>query len=74
MSTFVKNKLSSSTTTSTVSLLEQAVNATKQTEPDQAKALLRVLTQNALKGTVQWDRNVVKTLNNAREGIDQIIS
>lgn len=74
MSTLVKNKPSLSTTTSTTSLLEQAVNATKQTEPDQTKALLSVLTQNALKGTVQWDRNVVKTLNNAIEGIDKIIS
>jgi type VI secretion system protein ImpC len=55
-------------------LLQQAISATKQTEPDQATQLLRTLTQQALNGTVSWDRNLLKTINNAISKIDQAIS
>ena len=56
------------------SLLDQAVAATKQTEPDRAQELIRALTQAALQGTVVWDRNLSKTISKAIEGIDQLLS
>lgn len=57
-----------------VSLLEQAVAATKQTEPDRAKELLKALTEEAMKGAVTWDKNLTKTINNAIGGLDKMIS
>ena len=66
-----------STATSTASqatLLDEVIAATKQTEPDQVKDLLTTLTQNALNGTVTWERNTIKTLNNAIAAIDSAIS
>lgn len=58
----------------TISLLDQAVAATKQTEPDRTKQLLRAITEEALKGTVSWDKNLTKTIQAAISGIDAIIS
>ncbi len=57
-----------------VSLLDQAVAATKQTEPDHAQELIRTLTQAALEGTVTWDRNLTKTIDKAIKGIDESLS
>lgn len=56
------------------SLLEQAIHATKQTEQSQAEALLKTLTEEALKGTVTWDKNLMVTINSAIKAIDQTIS
>ena len=56
------------------SLLERAIGATKQTERSQAEELLRALTEEALKGTVTWDRNLGKTINKAIAAIDQALS
>ncbi len=61
-------------TTESASLLDQAIGATKQTEPDQAQELLKTLTEEALKGTVTWDRNLTKTFNSAISSIDEAIS
>jgi len=58
----------------TTSLLDQAITATKQTEPDHARELLQNLTEEALKGTVTWDRNLPATINKAVAGIDELIS
>ncbi|HEX3881019.1 MAG TPA: type VI secretion system contractile sheath large subunit [Stellaceae bacterium] len=55
-------------------LLDQAIGATKQTEPDRAKELLRTLTEEALKGTVTYDKNLTLTINNAIRSIDETIS
>ena len=55
-------------------LLSKVVAATRQTEPDRAQDLLRTLTDQALKGTVVYDRNLTVTLNNAIAQIDQTIS
>ncbi len=55
-------------------LLDQAVAATKQTEPDRAKELLRTLTEAALEGTVTWDRNLSKTIGKAISSIDELLS
>lgn len=57
-----------------VSLLDQAIGATKQTERDETQALLKTLTQEALKGTVQWDSNLSRTINSAISAIDSIMS
>lgn len=62
------------TTEDAASLLDQAIGATKQTEPDRAKDLLETLTAEALKGTVTWDRNLTKTINQAVAAIDAKIS
>jgi type VI secretion system protein ImpC len=55
-------------------LLSQIVAATRQTEPDRAQDLLRTLTDQALKGTVSYDRNLTITLNNAIAELDRTIS
>ena len=55
-------------------LLTQIVSATRQTEPDRAQDLLRTLTDQALKGTVTYDRNLTVTLNNAIAELDRKIS
>jgi len=57
-----------------LSLLEQAVRATKQTDADEAQALLRTLTEEALKGTVTWNKNLTLTFRKAIEAIDEAIS
>ena len=55
-------------------LLSKVVAATRQTEPDRAQNLLRTLTDQALKGTVKFDRNLTVTLNNAIAELDKTIS
>jgi type VI secretion system protein ImpC len=55
-------------------LLSKVVAATRQTEPDRAQNLLRTLTDQALKGTVKYDRNLTVTLNNAIAELDKAIS
>ena len=62
------------TETSTVSLLDQAISATKQTEPDRTKELLKTLTDEALSGTVSFDKNLTVTFRRAIEAIDAKIS
>jgi type VI secretion system protein ImpC len=60
--------------TTEFSLLDQAIAATKQTEPQQAQELLRTLTEEALKGTVVYKKNLTITFNEAIRLIDQQIS
>lgn len=57
-----------------VSFLEQAIAATKQTARDEAQDLLKTLTQQAMKGTVKWDKNLSVTINAAIAAIDQAMS
>jgi type VI secretion system protein ImpC len=57
-----------------VSLLDQAIMATKQTESEEAQALLKTLTDEAMKGTVTWNKNLMVTFKKAIEGIDAAIS
>lgn len=56
------------------SLLDQAITATKQTEPSRAEELIRTLTEEALKGTVSWNKNLTVTFNEAIAAIDSVIS
>jgi type VI secretion system protein ImpC len=64
----------SKTTTTETSLLDQAITATKQTEPEQAQQLLKTLTEEALSGTVTFSRNLTVTFNKAIALIDQKLS
>jgi type VI secretion system protein ImpC len=57
-----------------VDLLEQAISATKQTEPQRAEELLRTLTEQALEGTVTYSKNLSLTLSEAIKQIDAKIS
>lgn len=57
-----------------VSLLEQAIGATKQTPKDETEELLKTLTQEAMKGTVTWDKNLTVTINSAIAAIDRVLS
>ena len=60
--------------TASISLLEQAITATKQTSRDETEGLLKELTQQALDGTVSWDKNLSVTINAAIDKIDQVMS
>ncbi|MDP2713475.1 MULTISPECIES: type VI secretion system contractile sheath large subunit [Rheinheimera] len=56
------------------SLLEQAIGATKQTDASRAEELLRTLTEEALSGTVSWNKNLTVTFNEAINRLDTLIS
>ncbi|MCG8428047.1 MAG: type VI secretion system contractile sheath large subunit [Chromatiales bacterium] len=55
-------------------LLDQVIGATKQTEESTAKDLLKTLVDEALGGTVVWDRNIAKTINKAIALLDSKLS
>ncbi|MGE0745674.1 MAG: type VI secretion system contractile sheath large subunit [Rhodospirillales bacterium] len=56
------------------SLLDQAIAATKQTEPSEAQALLKTLTDEAMKGTLKFNKNLIASLSQAIALIDGKIS
>ena len=60
--------------TSDVSLLDAAISHTKNTEPDRAKELIETLTQQAMEGTVTWDKNVDRTIELGIVAIDKVLS
>jgi type VI secretion system protein ImpC len=62
------------TTTESGSLLDQIIGATKQTERSRAEDLIRTLTEEALKGTVTFSKNMTKTLQTAMSKIDEAMS
>jgi type VI secretion system protein ImpC len=55
-------------------LLEDAISATKQTEPKRAEELLRTLTEQALEGTITYSKNLNFTINEAIKQIDAKVS
>jgi type VI secretion system protein ImpC len=61
-------------TTAAPGLLEQVVAATRQTEPDRAQELVKTLLEQALTGTVTFDRNLSRTLDRAIATIDEKLS
>ena len=65
---------SGAATTETVSLLDQVVSATKQTEPDRVHELVRTLVEQANRGTVTFDRNLPRTIERAIAMIDATLS
>ena len=60
--------------TEEVSLLDQAISATKQTERSEAEELFRNLTEQALKGTVTFSKNLTVTFNEAIRKLDDALS
>lgn len=57
-----------------VSLLDQVLGATKQTERDRAEELIKALTEEALKGTVTFSKNLTVTFDRAVAAIDAKLS
>jgi type VI secretion system protein ImpC len=55
-------------------LLDQAIKATKQTEKSRTQELLRTLTDEALKGTITWNKDVTRTIGAGIKAIDAAIS
>lgn len=74
MNTQTSETLDAAVEENTGSLLEQAISATKQTESSRAEELLRTLTQEALKGTVTWNKNLTVTFREAIAALDNAIS
>jgi len=67
-------KAAATAVTTETSLLEQAISATKQTERSRAEELLKTLTEEALKGTVTFSRNLTITFSKAIQLIDEQLS
>jgi type VI secretion system protein ImpC len=57
-----------------VNLLDQVVAATRQTEPDRAQELVKTLVEQAMSGTVTFDRNLGRTIERAIAAIDGKLS
>jgi len=55
-------------------ILDRVISATKQTSADDTKDLIRNLLEEVQEGTVVWDRNIAKTINQAIALIDSRIS
>ena len=55
-------------------LLDQVIGATRQTERDRAQDLIKALTEEALKGTVTFSRNLQVTFDRAIAEIDRKVS
>jgi len=65
------------TTTTTeggLSFLDQVIGATKQTTPDQTTDLVKNLVEQAMAGTVTFDKNLSRTFDRAIAAIDQKLS
>jgi type VI secretion system protein ImpC len=56
------------------SLLDQVIAATKQTERSRAEDLIRTLAEEAMKGTVKWDKNLSQTITKAIGAMDALLS
>src|ERR1700722_957580 len=63
-----------STETAAPGLLEQIITNTKQTQPDRAQDLVKNLVEQALAGTVTFDRNLTRTFDKAVATIDAKMS
>ena len=61
-------------TTESASILDQVVAATKQTAPDQTQALMKTLVEQAMAGTVTFDKNLTRTFDRAIAAIDRKLS
>ncbi len=55
-------------------IFENVLNAAHTEESSQLKPLLKIFTEKALEGTIQWDKNLVKTITAAIEAIDSLLS
>src|SRR5208337_1811044 len=57
-----------------VSLLDQVISATKQTERSRAEELMKTLVDQSLAGVVSFDKNVTKTITATIKAIDEKLS
>lgn len=57
-----------------LSLLDQAISATKTSDPNEVQDLLRNLTQEAMSGTLTFDKNLTLTISKAIDAIDAKLS
>src|SRR5208283_5407436 len=57
-----------------VSLLDQVISATKQTERPRAEERMKKLVDQALAGVVSFDKNITKTINATITAIDEKLS
>ena len=62
------------TTEAAPGLLDQIITNTKQTEPDRAQDLVKTLVEQALAGTVTFDKNLTRTFDRAIAALDQKLS
>src|SRR5690349_93523 len=62
------------TTEAAPGLLDQIISNTKQTKPDRAQELVKTLVEQALAGTVTFDRNLTRTFDKAIAAIDAKLS
>ncbi|MBY5947681.1 type VI secretion system contractile sheath large subunit [Photobacterium rosenbergii] len=74
MSAELEAQAATATEESSLSLLDRAITATTQTPADTTKELFSVLAEQALDGTVTWDKNLTKTIENAIAEIDKQMS
>lgn len=58
----------------TSSILEEVIEATTYADWDYTQGLVKVLTEEALKGVIVWDKNLGHTINKAISQIDLLIS
>jgi len=65
---------STTTTEGGLSFLDQVIGATKQTAPDQTTDLVKNLVEQAMAGTVTFDKNLSRTFDRAIAAIDQKLS
>jgi type VI secretion system protein ImpC len=57
-----------------LSFLDQVIGATRQTEKDRAQDLIKALTEEALKGTITYSKNLTQTFSRAIAEIDRKLS
>ncbi len=62
------------TTEGGLSFLDQVIGATKQTEPDQAQDLVKNLVEQAMAGTITFDKNLSRSFDLAIAAIDRKLS
>lgn len=74
MSNEAAQAVESNTEAASLSLLEQAIEATKQTAPDRTKELLAAFTSAAMEGTVSWNKNITQTIQQAIAALDAKLS
>lgn len=60
--------------TTEAGLLDAVLDLTPTAEPDQARDLLSNLIDEAMKGTVTWDKNLTRTINQAIAMVDEAMS
>ena len=74
MSVSVEAQVETETATGQVSLLDQAIAATSQTSEDATRQLLSVMMEQVMEGTLTWDKNLTKTIEDAIVALDEKIS